>query len=608
MTRGGRDPLEAALRRPGGVDVFSALAAVANVGRSSRYDRRRHAAFAARDYERALAAAPPSVDAWSWARRGRLLSLLGRRAQAARAFTAALAKDRGLAAAHAWAWEAGAQKSFGALDRAIINDARCPVWPAWRGTARLAEARGKSATTAALRDLERSLALDGGFAPALAAAAVAQSRLGRSRAALNLLDEALRRHSREAWLYRLRARLLLAAGEEDGFVRDLEEGLALDEGLGDFAKIFGEMSSYSPSRLAAAADRFLAKRPRVFWMLAFRGDCRRSPEVNDFAGAVRDFEEAVALRPDCPWAWAYLSRARITNASPASALEAIDRAAALAPRCGWIHVWRGELLRRLGRHGMALREFNAGLKADPDYEFGYAWRAGTLRVLGRSAEAVADLTLAIALDPAYAWSLNERSLALRGLGRISEALEDLDAAAARDPKYVWCEDPAARPRALQELDAELRRDPRNARAWSWRGDANIRLGDPGAALADLRHAIALAPRQGGLRALRARALDALGRRREALRELDLAARLSPRPETFLWRGLLKRGLGRLREALSDLRRAARLDRRSAQILFWKGEVELSLGLKRSARRSLSSAVGMDRGNDRARELLRQAYS
>ena len=146
--------------------------------------------------------------------------------------------------------------------------------------------------------------------------------------------------------------------------------------------------------VVAAADRWLARRPRDYWMLVFRGDAKRFPELNDFDGAVRDFEAALKLKPGCSYAWAYLSRARMSKVGPGPALEAIDRALKLEPGCGWYHCWRGEILRRTGKPREALRELDRGLALDPSYEFGYAWRGGARRALGLYEEALADLELA----------------------------------------------------------------------------------------------------------------------------------------------------------------------------------------------------------------------
>ena len=248
-------------------------------------------------------------------------------------------------------------------------------------------------------DMEAAAALDPACALSWAGLALARAASSQRVAALTALDRAVLLEPRQAWLRRLRARLRWAEGDRRGFLSDCEAEVMMEEGAGTFALALGSQSHYSPRRLAAAADRFLRAEPKAYWMLVLRGDCRRSPEVNDFAGALADFEAAVALKPDCAWAWAYLSRARMTNATGAGALEAVRRAVALAPRCGWL---------RSGRRGPpapgaraeALLHLSKGLALDPTTSSATPGAAEPCSLLTPAGSR--DLDVAAALDPSYA--------------------------------------------------------------------------------------------------------------------------------------------------------------------------------------------------------------
>jgi tetratricopeptide (TPR) repeat protein len=407
--------------------VIGRLSLLARVGRSSAYDAARHGVMRGPAYEDALARARalPSTPQAA-ARRGRLLRLLGRREEAQLALAAAARLAPRLPEAHAWLWEASSaslrpRAAAEGLDRAVALAPKAALWRAWRGLARLSpEGRtDRAAARAALADFDAAAALDPRLTLAHAGRALALGALGEGRRAARALDAAARLSPEEGWLYQLRARARLSCGDREGFLADTELSILRDEALGDFAKILGSMPGYAPDRLARAAGEFLAREPRAWWMLAFRGDCRRSPEVRDFRGSLEDLEKAVELRPRCGWAWAYLARAREALGDQAGGLAAAAKAAALAPGSGWIRVWRGELLRKAGETRAALTHLSRGLSLNPDYELGYAWRGAARLELGEAEGALADLELACRLSPDYPFAARARTQALRALGRAA---------------------------------------------------------------------------------------------------------------------------------------------------------------------------------------------
>ena len=579
-----------------------------NTGRSSRYGAARAALRRRAAYEALADAAAP--DALSLACRGRARRLLGRRSEARRDLSRAAALEPRLACARAWLWElevaAGRPEDLSGIDAAIALEPREPRWLWWRAAGRVvlsadalrgrlkgrgdegAPAAVARAARASLRDLDRALKRDPRRAPAWVTRALILARLGRTEAALDALDRAVALEPREACLRHLRSRLRLRAGRVDDSVEDAERACLLDEGTG----YFKELAALRPDADAA-------------WLLVFRGNHRRSPELNDFSGAAEDLERAAALSPRRAWAWAYLSRARLTAGRGLEARRAIETALRLAPRVGWLHVWRGEVRRRLGDARGALADFERGLSLDPDYEFGYAWRGGALRSLGKPAEALADLDHAAALDPTYAWTRHERFLCLRALGRTSEALEALEQACRLDPKYGYCAKPHDAPAALVELGRELEARPGSASAWAWRGAVRLLAQDHAGAVADLDRALSLSPRAARARVWRARALARLGRRERALLDLRLAVRDEPScSDAHAWLGRLLLDAGRGAEAARSLGRAARLDPKSAWILGWQGEAEGARGRRAAALSALTRALELDPGHGPA--LLRRA--
>ncbi len=578
-------------------DLSAILEAHFNIGRSSRYGLRRHRIFAAARGEK-LTSARTLKNAGEAARLARRLRLIGRDAEAAAGFQRALELDARCASAWAWRWESRwtPRASFADLERAIGLEPKEAVWRIWRGLAGLAARAGvRRPAQAAKRHFEDALALRESTL-AWAGLALAESDGGRFSAAAAAAGKAIAGEPRQGWMYRLRGVARLRAGDEAGFLADCRRETLLDEGIGTLSEVFPSSQRRPAPRLLVAADRYLARVPKAHWMLVLRGDCRRSPEINDFAGAVSDFTAAAALAPDCAFTHAYLSRALMVDGRTQAAMEAIDRAVVLAPDSGWLRVWRGELRRRLGDHAASVVDFDEGLRLDPDYEMGYAWRGGARRALGRLHEAVEDLNLAAALNPNYAWTFAERSLANRTAGRFAPALDDLERAARLDSKYVWCARPQDAPAAIAQLDAVVKTQPKNAWARAWRGETRLRQADAAGAVRDLRRAIALDPSLGWPRAWLGQALILLDRPSAALRSFNAAiARDARYPPALAERGRLRLILGKARAAWTDLSRAAAAGPLSARIWQSKGEAGLRLRRWKEAAEDFSKALELERG-------------
>jgi tetratricopeptide (TPR) repeat protein len=570
------------------------------VSRSSRYVLARHAAMFRRRYE-AVADRSSSSSAAESAAQARILHFLGRREESRLKFEEALRLDSHCAEAWAWRWSAGfarGPRSYEGVDRAVELEPARALWTALRGvgkTVEFLEGR-RDGLGRSLEDLERALDLDPKSLPALIASGMAHMKADKPRRALDFFGRSLRLDARPSFLHAFSGLCRLSLGDRDGFVADCEKGVYADEGLGFFQPLLADDSAgRSAADWIEAATRYLDRHPRAYWMHVYRGDYRRAPEINDFSGGLRDLEKAVELAPDCAYAWAYLARARLSQASPAAAIEAADRSVRLNPSCGWIFIWRGELRRRLGDAKGALSDFDRGLKLDPDYDLGYAWRGGAKRLLGRPEDALPDLALAAALDPRHAWAIQEHSLALRQLGRTGEALMKLEGAHRLDPKFAWCAKPDQFAAAAAELDAEIRRHPRNPRAWAWRGEAKLKTRDYRGAKADCDRALALDPAFGWAWSWRGRAWQELGLKRRALKDFDEALRLEPGDaHARAYRGRIRHLLGDLKGALSDLRRAVDLNRKTSWIYLWAGEAARDLGLLKEAGADFDLSLGIDR--------------
>ncbi len=383
------------MRWPGeGLPGF--LDRVASLGRSSRFDLRRHAVLN-----------PTPISSSVPALRARALRLAGDEAGAEKGFLEALSLAPRQPEASAGLWEllasrGRARKSL--IDAAVDAQPRRAVWRAWRGLWLLS--RGDASGR---RDL--LAAADAPGAPAvLAAAGLSQDerRRGRFKGAASRLDDAVRRAPREGWLRRLRAKARFDAGDRAGFVSDCEAENLRDEGIGTFAYALGVSGGgYYSASLLAKAEAALRREPRAYWLHALRGDLRRAPEVRNQEGSAADFEAAIALCRRPGWLYGHLARVLQGLGDEARARAAADEAVSREPACGWLRTWRGEVKRKFGDLEGAEVDIDAGMALDSDYEVAWACRGAVRRAAGREAEARADFETALALEPSLEWARRE---------------------------------------------------------------------------------------------------------------------------------------------------------------------------------------------------------
>lgn len=191
--------------------------------------------------------------------------------------------------------------------------------------------------------------------------------------------------------------------------------------------------------------------------------------------------------------WAFLGRAQSMLGLPA--LDAFHRAETLDPALTLVPYFRGLYLRRQGLLSEALDEFLAGMKIDPQNVALATEAAATLAEMGDlvSAEAWYQSVVRAEPDNPDFQRLLTEFYVLRG--------------------YRVAESGLAAAERLVELQ------PDDAHALDLRGWAKFQMGDVGAAEADVRRAVQLAPDDVAARFHLARILLALHRDAEAQTEL-----------------------------------------------------------------------------------------
>lgn len=183
----------------------------------------------------------------------------------------------------------------------------------------------------------------------------------------------------------------------------------------------------------------------------------------------------------------------------------------------------------------------------------------------RAAEKI--LTPVIQRDPSNVEALVARAECWYGQREYDLAASDLDAALQITPNVPsrWfrraecAEWQAQFRRAEQCYTRSLALDPENVETWIGRSNARLRQGDPGGAFGDATEAVKRNPGHAWALGARAKALKALDRPEQAIRDFSAALAIKPKEPTWLSeRGKCKLVLKDWSGALEDLTAGAEL--------------------------------------------------
>ncbi|MDB9497067.1 tetratricopeptide repeat protein [Spirulina major CS-329] len=165
---------------------------------------------------------------------------------------------------------------------------------------------------------------------------------------------------------------------------------------------------------------------------AYLGRGHAYHRLGDHALAWRDYEAAIALRPD--WPWGYTGRGMVTLAwgDGEAAIADFSQALHHDPNDHYAYHGRGLAWQALGRHQAAVEDFTQVILLAPNLHQAYYNRGNSYADLGHYGKAIADYKEAIALQPQSVFALNGRGLALSKTGQTEAALADFTTALALD--------------------------------------------------------------------------------------------------------------------------------------------------------------------------------
>jgi tetratricopeptide (TPR) repeat protein len=363
----------------------------------------------------------------------------------------------------------------------------------------------------------------------------------------------------------------LRLGRFEPAVRDLDAALKLNPGDPLFLETRGEARMDAGDLTGALADLndAIAREPPDGRLLKMRGDVYRF--LGDYARAIADYDQAHLLLPADPWP--FVGRGVIEGSDGQSDQALADFAKALAidaSRPG-IYTARGNAYYHLRQYDLARRDFDTALKLDASDIYAlYGLARLDMKVHSYEA-ALAGLDKAIALRPDFAFAYMGRTRVLGDSGEMALAMADLKTAEKLAPKD-------------SDLLANI------SGAYVIRGKYDLAL-----AVAD--RAVAAGPQDYGaynercwVRAVWGRDLDlALG---------DCTKGVSLHPlysNTYGSRALVYLKQSKFASAVADCDAAVKLDPQDADAVYIRGRAKIGLGDKIGGEADIATAKAIDPG-------------
>jgi Flp pilus assembly protein TadD len=162
--------------------------------------------------------------------------------------------------------------------------------------------------------------------------------------------------------------------------------------------------------------------------------------------AIRQYQEAVRLKPDYADAHNNLGAALDEQGQSDEAIRQLQEALRLKPDHAEAHNNLGIALGKQGQTDEAIRQFQEAVRLKPDYADAHYDLSVALGRKGQTGEAIRQLQEALRLKPDYAEAHNNLGTAFYQQGRTGEAIRQFQEALRLNPEYAG---------ARKNLDAAL---------------------------------------------------------------------------------------------------------------------------------------------------------
>ncbi|HKU06149.1 MAG TPA: tetratricopeptide repeat protein, partial [Bradyrhizobium sp.] len=275
----------------------------------------------------------------------------------------------------------------------------------------------------------------------------------------------------------------------------------------------------------------------------------------EFDRAIRDFDEAIAAKPNNPVLHHNRGMALYNKGDNEGAIRSYEEAISIQPRYAIAHNDRANVYFRMKEYDKAISGYDDAIRLQPRDGVLYANRGNTYRMKGDYDRALRDFDDAIRLNPREAGSIYGRSQVYADKGDAVRAIADLDEAIRLrsdngdyfNSRGFLYKQRGDYDRAIRDFDESIKLKPRYAAAFGNRGDAWRQRGDIERAIMDLSEAIRLDPTVTPAYVSRGLAFEAKGDIEQA--KFDYSTALTRTPGNY---STAKESVAKARERLAAL--------------------------------------------------------
>lgn len=332
---------------------------------------------------------------------------------------------------------------------------------------------------------------------------------------------------------------------------------------------------------------------------AFLNHAYEFEEQADYSTASLYYYHYLQYFQDNAWVYAHLASCLAKSDDLAAAMDNFNQAIALNPDYPWARIGRGSLYQQQGQFNAALTDFQRALRETPNDVWLLNQIGDCLTVLNRFEEAASYFQQSVGLEPDHPWSLAHLGMALVRFGQIDEGIEYLRNALTQDENYSWAAhnlgmglwQAGDQNGALAAFNYALACQPALTDAYYERASLLLEMENPQAALADVLAWLTDHPADGAGLCLLGDIRTALGEREAALEAFQqaLAAGESHYPvHTEI--GILLMELQRPQAAREHFDQALIINPKDTSALANRGEVFRRMGDYKSALADLSQAI------------------
>lgn len=286
--------------------------------------------------------------------------------------------------------------------------------------------------------------------------------------------------------------------------------------------------------------------------------------IEDWIGAIKDFDEALAIDPSFAnafWGRA-LARSRIGDVQ--GAISDFTQTLKIKPGLSGVLGNRAELYLEQGDFERALNDYRKALRIDPARTDLFLGRGRARHGAGKFEDAIADFDEVLRIDPKMAEGYHYRGFARAAFGDFDGAIRDfsrgLDLNPDMDGTWVGLADVRLETGdidgAIADYGRALKADPESVDAFRGRGYARGQKGEYDGAIKDYDEAIRIDSSDARIIANRGWARLQQGDEKGALTDYEKALNLDPELEdAYYGRGLLRKEARQWAAAIADLQRA-----------------------------------------------------